>query len=472
MTETEKPASTDLVTVQNSLCTLLDNLTIQHQFTGGAQVSQSDTMYYNTRWYMVSNNRQLLSQMYVEHGLVQTLCDQPVDDAFRAGFEIKSSQLDGNDIELIHRYFQKNHVIKSLKQALKWARLYGGGGVLLITPQDPEKPFTLESLRDQTPIIFQPVDMWELYQDKINIQGDLHPSQNNDEFYHYYGKRVHKSRLMRFNGKEPPSFVRPRLRGWGMSELERLVRSINQYLKNQDVVFELLDEAKIDVYKIKGFNNSLLNALGTNTIASRITFANMLKNYNHALTMDKEDDYVQKQINFSGLNDILEQIRIGVACDLKMPVSKLFGISVAGFGSGEDEIENYNSMIEGEIREPAKAPLLELIGIACQQLFGFAPDDLDTIWNPLRILNAEQEEKVKDSQFNRVMSAFQSGLADALTAKKAINKDSLLGVEIDETDEVFTPPVPGGDFTVGGGGDKVGEGKDSKDLKSTTKKEK
>jgi phage-related protein (TIGR01555 family) len=466
MSETEKPKEPDLVNEsRNSLSNLCDNLTMRQQFTGAA-ISQSDTMYYNNRWYLVSNNRQLLSQMYVEHGLVQTLCDQPVDDAFRSGYEIKSSQLDGNDIELINKYFQKFRVLKGLKQGLKWARLYGGGGVLLITPQNPQTPFTLESLRDKTPIIFQPVDMWELYQDKINIQGDLHPEDNNDEYYHYYGKRVHKSRIMRFNGKEPPSFVRPRLRGWGMSELERLVRSINQYLKNQDVVFELLDEAKIDVYKIKGFNTALLNALGTNTIASRITFANMLKNYNHALTMDKEDDYVQKQINFSGLNDILEQIRIGVACDLKMPVSKLFGISVAGFGSGEDEIENYNSMIEGEIREPAKAPLLELIEIACQQLFGFAPDDLDITWNPLRMLNAEQEEKVKDSQFNRVMSAFQSGLIDALTAKEAINKDSLLGVEVEETEEAFTPPVPGGDFTVGNGSGNVDK---NKDLNSSKK---
>ena len=31
--------------------------------------------------------------------------------------------------------------------------------------------------------------------------------------------------------------------------------------------------------------------------------------------------------------------------NLKMPITKLFGISAAGFSSGEDDIENYNSMI-------------------------------------------------------------------------------------------------------------------------------
>ena len=446
--EKQNSEENSLENVENSLSTLMDNLTTTAQF-GGAPASQTDTMYYNNRWYLISNNRQLLSQMYVEHGIVQTLVDQPILDAFRAGFEIKSSQLDGNDNEEIQLYLEKNGAIKALKQGLAWTRLFGGGGVLLITPQNPEAPFTFESLRSKTQIEFQAVDMWELYQDKINIQGDMHPAEGKDDFYHYYAKRIHKSRVLRFNGKEPPSFVRPRLRGWGMSELERLVRSINQYLKNQDVVFDLLDEAKVDVFKIDGFNNALLSALGTQNISARIQLANMLKGYNHALTMDMKDEYSQKQINFSGLDSMLQQIRIGVAADLKMPVTKLFGMSSAGFNSGEDDIENYNSMIESEIRAPSKGKVIELVQIACQQLFGFAPDDLDISWPPLRMLSAEQEEKVKDSQFNRVMAAHGAGIIDSLTAKKALNKDSLLPIEVKENDEEFTPPVSG-DFSVGG----------------------
>lgn len=426
----------DGLALRNSMSALIDTLAIQNY---GAPASQTDTMFYNTRWYLLSNNRQLLSQIYVEHGIVQTLVDQPVDDAFRAGFEIKSSQLDGNDIELIENYLETNNAIKAIMQALKWARLFGGGGVLLITPQDPEKPFTIQSLREETKIQFLAVDMWELYQDKVNIQGNLYPTTYNDDYYHYYGHRIHKSRVMPVKGKEPPSFTRPRLRGWGMSELERLVRSINQYLKNQDVVFDLLDEAKIDVYRMKGFNTALLNINGTAKISDRIQFANMLKNYNNALTMDMEDEYSQKQISFSGLDQMLQQIRIGIAADLKMPVTKLFGMSAAGFNSGEDDIENYNSMIESEIRSPAKSLVLQMVQIACQQLFGFEPNDLKIIWKPLRILSAEQEENVKEKKFNRIMQAFERGLISSEEAKQCLNKDSLLGVEIEENEEIYTP---------------------------------
>ena len=48
-------------------------------------------------------------------------------------------------------------------------------------------------------------------------------------------------------GLTAPSFLRPRLRGWGFSVVEKLVRSINQYIKATDLGFEVLDEFKLDV---------------------------------------------------------------------------------------------------------------------------------------------------------------------------------------------------------------------------------
>lgn len=418
----------------------------------GVQLSQVDTIFENCRWYLVSNLRQLLSQVYVEHGIVQTLVDQPVDDAFRAGFEIKTDQLSKDEIEKLKVYCEKNQVIANLAQAIKWSRLYGGGGVLIITTQDPMTPLNLSALKPDTPLEFRAVDMWELYYETQNVSGNLFPGgalgANVGEYYNYYGKRVHRSRVYRVVGKEAPSFIRPRLRGWGMSELERLIRSLNQYLKNQDVIFELLDEAKVDIYKIKGYNAALMSKDGTQAITSRIQSANLIKNFNNAITMDAGDEYQQKQITFSGLSEVLLQIRQGIAADLKMPMTKLFGISSAGFNSGEDDIENYNSMIEGEIRNKNKFTVVDLLSIACQKLFGMIPDDMMIEFNPLRILNAKEEEEVKDSQFNRTMSAYQSGLVGDEETKKAINKDSLLPIEVDESTPAEDPI--GGDFTVSG----------------------
>ena len=433
--------------ISNSLTTLIDGIT-----TGTTtQVSQVDTLFINQRWYLISNYRQLLSQLYTEHGLVQTLIDQPVDDGYRSGFDIKTGELDADDIENVHVYLERNQIIQSLTQAIKWARLFGGGAILVLTDQDPTQPLNIKMITKDSPLEFRAVDMWELYNTQLNVMnvpevGKKLGAEMGD-FYNYYGMNVHKSRVIRIEGKEPTSFIKPRLRGWGMSEVEKLVRSLNQYMKNQNVIFDLLDEAKIDVYKMDGLNDNLFTADGTKKVTTRIQHANTLKNYNNAITLDAKDDYIQKQINFTGLSDVLIQIRQGIAADLKMPMTKLFGISAAGFNSGEDDIENYNSMIESEVRAKTKYIVADIVCMVCQKLFGIIPDDLQIKFKPLRILSALEEEQVKEKKFNRVMSSFQSGLASAQEAKESINADSLLGVELDPNTEAL-PPI-GQDFSTG-----------------------
>jgi len=445
----KKAAKTEVATQQpsgneiNNSLSQISTAIAGNQFMS-SQLSQTTTLTKNNRWYLISNNRQTLSELYVEHGLVQTLVDQPVDDAFGTGFDIKSNQLDGNDVEEILNYCEEHGVIEALMNALKWARLYGGGGVVMLCAQDLSKPFKLDSLKQGQEIDFRDADLWELYSTKQNIQPETNYGVLEQGYYSYtyYGQNIDPSRVLRTSGKKAPSFVRPRLRGWGMSELEKVVRSMNQYMKNQDVLFELLDEAKVDVFRIKGMNTSLLSSKDSAAVATRLQYANTIKNFLNALVMDLGDEYEQKQISFSGMGDIMKEIRMQIACDLKMPITKLFGVSAAGFSSGEDDIENYNSMINSQIRRKAKGHLMFLMKVVCHLVHGFVPDDLTIHWNPLRVLSAEDEEKVKDARFNRTMSGWQSGLVETKAAKQAINRAALLPVEIDENDDV-TPQMSG-----------------------------
>lgn len=429
----------NMQTIENSLTGLFANLAI----SGQSQLSQTQTQYLNLRYYLISNDRNLLSHMYAEHGIVQTLVDQPVDDAFRGGFDIKTKQLDGDEISQLETYLERNRIVETIKQSLKWARLYGGGAILIMTDQKPDTPLDAEQISNDDNLEFKAVDLWELYN---TTQNTFTPEWGEPEYYFYYGVRVHKSRVYRINGKEPPSFIRARLRGWGMSELEKLVRSINQYMKNQDVVFELMDEAKVDVYKIDGFNSALMRSGGTNSVAQRIQLANQMKNFQQALVMDTKDEYEQKNMQFSGLSDLLKQIREGIAADLKMPVTKLFGISSAGFNSGEDDIENYNAMIESEIRSRVKYIVVDVVGLVCQKLFGMIPEDLSITFPELRMMSTEQEEIAKTNEFNRILSTYQSGLMDGAQAQESINKAELLPLSIDADGEIEAPVQ--GDFLV------------------------
>lgn len=407
---------------------------------GSTQVSQVDTFFKNNRWYLLSNMRQVLSEIYVEHGIVQTLVDLPVDDGFRGGITIKSEQLSEDEISDLEKYVVRSGALRNLTQGLKYSRLFGGGAVIIMTKGDPSKPLKVEDLEQDSEVGFKAVDLWELYYGMFSNQDKLDPGfiAKEPEYYNYYNYRVHKSRVLRLEGKEVPSLIRPKLRGWGASVLETVVRSYNQYLKSVNLAFEVLDEFKVDVYGIENFNNTLAVAGGSDKVVKRVQLSNMLKNYQHALIMDNKDKFDTKTLSFSGIGDIMREIRMQIAADLRMPLTKLFGISASGFNSGEDDIENYNAMIESEIRSKVKFDVLRLVELCSQIKFGTIPDDFEIEFKPLRILSAEQEEQVKNNKLQRITSCLASGLMSAKEAKQAINKENLLPVKVDETDELLT----------------------------------
>lgn len=399
----------------------------------GTPLTQLDTLFKNNRWYLVSNMRQVESEAYVEHGIIQTIVDVPVDDAFRGGVDILSKQLSAEQIEELSTYIDRENILMgAIGQAKKWERLFGGAGVVILTDQDPATPLDLNAIQPDTPVDFRACDMWELYWDLQNSQGfDPTLQQQKSEFYSFYGIKLHHSRVIKMPGKQAPSFVQPRLRGWGTSVMEVLINSLNQYLKSNNLAFEVLDEFKLDIYKIKGFSETMLSGDGTAMVQKRIQLANLQKNYLNSLSMDADDDYIQKQLSFTGLADMMKEIRIQIACDLRMPLTKIFGLSASGFNSGEDDIEVYNGMVEGQVRSRAKYDILRVLEVCCQKLFGMIPDDLNVEFQPLRILSSVDEETVKTQQFTRLLQAAEAGRISAKQFQDACNKENLLGIQLD-----------------------------------------
>ena len=403
-----------------------------------------------TKHSLITLNWQELTYAYVNFGLVQRFIDQPILDALRGGIVVKSKEL-GDKVKDIDIYMKDKGIYDAFINANKWKRLYGGGGLIINTSGKPDQPLNIDDIPQGAELELYDADLWELnYAFNVESVNEFENDEGTGTVkYNYYGVPLNDQRVIRLSGKRAPALVRRQLRGWGMSELERLMMSINQYMKNQQCIFEGLDEFKLDVYKFTGFNEALATA-NEEQIAKKVREVNDNKNFQNAVVLDKEDDYVTKQITFSGLAEMVKEIRVGVACDLNMPITKLFGISSAGFNSGDDDIENYNAMIESEIRQPLRTPLLKVLKIVCKILFGFIPEDLDFEYKPLRILSGEQEEKVKSRKLERILNSLQLGIISVKTACKVINNSNVLDIQIPEVDELHTQELQELDTSTGG----------------------
>jgi hypothetical protein len=442
MSKKKKDINKTILNNAGELASLAGLLSNNQAFSN--QVTLSDTLLINNRYYPISNDRNLLSWSFLNHGIIQTLIKQPVEDAFRGGIIITTQQLSLDNIDVLNSFIEKYNTVNIFKEGVVWAKTFGGAGIVIETAGDPEKPIIMDNINETSELNFKAADLWELYYTPNNANVEEKPYSpdtiGSNTPYNYYGHALHKSRVIPLKNKQAPSLLRPMLRGWGMSDLETIIVPINQYLKSQAVIFELLDEAKIDVYKIDGYNERLLSPDGGNAVAQRIQIANQIKNFQSAITMDVNDDYQQKILSVPGLSDMLKEIRMTLAANVGMPINKLFGESASGFSSGEDAIENYNAMIESNIRKAHHNALLSMVQLICKKLFNFIPNDLIINYHSLRMLNSEQESIIQERKFNKVMALVDRQIITAKQAVEMINAQNLFDVEIpeDKIEDKFT----------------------------------
>lgn len=383
----------------------------------------------------ITLNRILLNYSYMTFGIIQTFIDQPVEDALRGGVDIESDELSEDDIKLLQDVLVELKDYDAVKLTMKWAKLFGGAGLIINTDQDPTTELDLDAINESSPLSFIDADRWEVTLNYYLEESIPCP-------YNYYGQSLHRSRVLKVMGKDAPSFIRRRLQGWGMSELERTLRGMNSYTKNQEVIYELLDEAKQDIWMIENLNSKLATSQGQTLIQQRLELANRMKNYSNAVIMDKMDAYDQKQLSFGGLGEMQNQNRITISGDVRMPQTRLFGQSSTGFDNGESDLEVYDALIESEVRAKLRHPLSVVIRLRCKQLFGFIPEHLDIKFKPLRTLSAEQEENVKDKKFNRTMAQFAAGLITGKEAAIQNRKDGVLNFKTEVESGAREPEPP------------------------------
>lgn len=420
--------------LQNSLTSLVQGV------IGQTSLTSFNPMITNNIMAPLTINWTLLSYFYKTHGVIQTAIDMPVLDALRGGVDIKSDEgeLDEENVKEIHDLIEEQDVISVWTDAGIWSRLFGGGCIVINNGEDPATPLNLN--KPMRHLELYAAARWELQApSRIASTGgdELRTNRLNPweqyasamtEYYVFYGTKIHNSRVMTLTGKAAPFLIRWQLQGWGMSEIERMVEDFNIYIRTRNVLYDILNEAKVDVYRLNGLADSLASSEGSAIIQQRIQNTNSLKNFNNALLLDKEDEYETKQLTFSGLAEVMKENRIGIASALRMPISKLFGIASTGMSSGEDDIENYNAMVESEVRQRMRRMIRKTIDLLCLYKFGMT-FQFHWDYKPLRVMSTLEEEDVKLKKHQRIMDMYDRGLMDSEEVGIAENRGSLIDIE-------------------------------------------
>lgn len=384
-------------------------------YPGQNALSATQEMEASVSREILTFDRYLLSELYRTSSLFQVGIDGPVFDAFSKGIEIESEVLSSEDIEDLYKHMEDLDVYGTLIQWIIWTRLWGRADLIINTGDSPDKPLTLNSLYKK-PMEFYTMSWWELEPGNIvdgsylgNRYGRLADEHTITREYSYHGQRIDPSRVMIADNKMAPWPTNLILRGRGMSQAETYIRDLNLFLKTQNTLFSLLDETKIDIFKLDKFKQDLLSNKA-DAIERRIKFMNMVKSTDNALIIDKLDEFETKHNSsaITGNAAIMEQNMIGIAGAFRRPIVKVFGISPSAWSNTDIDMLNYHESVESEVRMPYKRIVKKLLNIVMLNRWG-KTYPITINYPSLSKKDEESEERVKKSQTERLLLLAEAG---------------------------------------------------------------
>lgn len=391
------------------------------------QSLNSGNGYNNISIELLSLQQHLLTYLYKTYGILGKIVDIPVDDAYKnGGFDLEADSINEKELQDFEKKIRTNGDIEELKTARKWARLFGGGALIAISGNDLSEQIRPEDLYNK-PLEFIAVDRWQLQYSlpDINMRGGswlLIQYQNKAVDN---AQKIDDSRVFTLRGKRAPFLVEQQVQGWGISVYEQIFQDMSQFFKARNVLFELMDEAKTDVLKLATLQTALSSQSGERALQRMVDMIARNKNYKSQITLSKDDEYEQKQMTFSGFEGILKEIRIMMAGSANMPVNKIWGEGVTGFGSGEDSLENYNSQIQNEIRTPDIGAIEWILKLRSYQIFGREIEDLVYTWKNLRVLSAIDEQNINDHKLANILQLFDRQLLTSQEAMTYLKKQQI-----------------------------------------------
>lgn len=347
-----------------------------------------------------------LEAMYRGDWIARQIVDCPVSDGTR---EWRTWQAEDDQAKLLEAAERKLRIREKVAQAWGWGRLYGGAGLILGDGAlDPREPLDVEKIGRDGLAYVHVASRYTLTAGAELDTDLLSEWYGYPKFYqlaHKGGQAVdiHPSRVIIFEGAPVPD-ISEQMQGWTDSVLQPVRDAVKNAALATSGVAALIHEAKVDVIKIPGLMDQWLgNEESTKRLTSRFTYANLVKSMQNSIVLDAEEDWNSKQVNFSGLPDLVQlylQIAAGAA---DIPATRLLGQTPTGLNNtGEGDLRNYYDRVSGE-QNTVVSPALERLDEALiRHALGDRPDEITYEWAPLW---QPTEKERAETAYKRAQSA-------------------------------------------------------------------
>jgi len=366
-----------------------------------------DKSRYTTTTPIVFLAQEELENLYSEW-IPKRIVDIVAEQATRKGFKVLFGG-EGAAAEVvsgIEQVIEDLYILENLGLACKNSRLFGGAVILLYIDdgRSADQPVDRRNIRSVEGM--EVLDRWQIA-----------PVINEEALYDYSKashyqiisgdlirqpqlSKIHKDRILRFDGEWLPYRIRQRNYGWGMSTLQSVYDSFRFYSTGISAASTLLTEFDIFVHKLRGLS-TMLAAGKEGDVRSRLVLNDMSKSVYRGYVIDAEKEELEFiSRNFGGIGEILEKLRIDIIGASQIPHTILFGESPGGLGStGRSEERDFAKMLGDYQGAHFKRPMKQLMELILLSKEGPTNGQLPESWrihfNDLFELNEREKADVR-----------------------------------------------------------------------------
>lgn len=419
-----------------------------------------------------SNNYGSLLSLYRESWLSRRIVEVPAQDMVKAWPTI-TSELHPDDLKQFDRTLARTGTKKAILTTLKWARLFGGAGALIVIDGQEDmldEPLDLETVEIGSFRGLIPFDRWSGISPSTGICADINKPLHFGlpESYQVHGPvaskafEVHASRILRFAGPDIPSPEFQAQSFWGISVLEPVFDELKKVDSASWSIINLLFRAQILTEVNPELASMLSGATGSQQALKKFQERMQMKNHllsNQGLNVLGKDGAMQSsQYSFGGVADVLQQMQLFVSGAAQIPVSILYGRTLSGLGQSNDaDLQIYEDRVT-QWQNADLRPVLEqqLYPVICMSELGEVPEDLDLDFPSIRSMTEKDKWELVKAGTDAILAPFNSGvsnygsrsvliglkrLGDAIGMNSPITQDQIDAADDDVQEQGDVPPL-------------------------------
>lgn len=327
------------------------------------------------------------------------------------------------------------NVAQVFREAYKWARLYGTSFVIMdiADGRNVDKPINWKKLKPGCIRSFNVVDRTRVTVIGVIDQEPLSPTFGMPTHYQFVNSpvRIHKDRIVRFEGTELPVYERQRNLWYSDSVLIPLMNQIDNFHTTSSAAAQMVQEANTDIITVEGLSQILQSDQGTAAMLDRFSSWKDIKSVFGVSILDSTEQYESKSIQLSGVKDLIWEYLRMVSASVGIPATRFLSASPDGMNAtGESDLINYVEMLMG-LQKDIFDPRLVRVDALLAADAGIAPFEYE--WSCIFPESASQKQDRLNTQAGWLATFADSGIISresALTEAKLhgmVSEDATVG---------------------------------------------